>query len=130
MEEIEEVGQLVGKKLIIGGYIYVRSKPSKNNQFYWDCQLVRRKECKARAITLQTVSELIVLKGPKKSPHEHPPNQDTAKAELVKVNLKRVAEDHPECPPAQVQSFVYFYFCYIFSLFWFFILPLYLLHVV
>ncbi|XP_051162212.1 uncharacterized protein LOC127282157 [Leptopilina boulardi] len=77
----------------------------KNDKRYWDCEKVRRKECKERAITQHTETGIIVLKGPtgeKKSEHSHAPNQENLKAEIVKVNLKRRAEEQPECPPAQI----------------------------
>lgn len=97
-----EQPEIVGKKLLLGGFIYVRSKQSTNGNFYWDCQKVRRGECKARAITRTSAAGLIIVKGPEESKHEHPPNQDMAKAEAAVVNMKRTAEEHPECPPAQV----------------------------
>ena len=59
------------------------------------------KECKGRAITSST-GALIVFKGPDKSPHEHPPNQEEVEAHRVTTNLKLIAEEHPEIFPARI----------------------------
>ena len=45
---------------------------------------------------------MILLRGPKESKHAHPPNQEEAGAVTVKANLKKVATEHPQVPPAQI----------------------------
>lgn len=42
------------------------------------------------------------MKGPDDSPHSHPPDPEKAKTEIVKRGIKRIAEEHPDLPPAQV----------------------------
>lgn len=37
-----------------------------------------------------------------KSPHTHPPNREEVGAEIIKHSVKRVAEEHPELPPAAI----------------------------
>jgi len=97
---MEENPKIAGNKLIFGGYVYVKKKVS--NKTYKNCRLVRRKMCKARAITTPINKEVIVLTGPDKSAHPHPPNQEEPNAEIVVRKLKRKAEEHPEVPPAQI----------------------------
>jgi hypothetical protein len=38
----------------------------------------------------------------KESAHTHAPNQEEVAAEKTKSNLKRIAVEHPELPPAQI----------------------------
>lgn len=96
------ITKMLGTKLIIDGYIYLRSRKHKG-KVYWDCRRLRAKECTARAITADSDTEpLIVFKGPRESPHSHPPNQEECGAEVIKSGLKRKAEENPEQPPAQI----------------------------
>lgn len=89
-------------KLILDGFIYLRSRKA-GNRVYWDCKKLRSKECSARAVTLFSVDgEIVVIKGPGHAPHSHPPNREEAEAEVVLVNIKRKAEEHPEQPPTQI----------------------------
>ncbi|KAJ8670986.1 hypothetical protein QAD02_002245 [Eretmocerus hayati] len=94
--------RIVGLKLVIRGFIYVRSKAGKNGKFHWACQKLRNGECSARAVTVQSGEEITVIKGPDESKHSHPADPDEAKAEVVKRNLKRTADEHPELPPTQI----------------------------
>lgn len=92
-------------KLIIDGYVYIKSKNEKRLQrTYWDCNRLRNKECSARAITsLANLGEHpVVFKGPVESKHSHPSNLEECGAEKLKQSLKRRAEEHPEEPPAQI----------------------------
>ncbi|KAJ8680278.1 hypothetical protein QAD02_016065 [Eretmocerus hayati] len=69
--------RIEGKKLFIGGCIYVRSR-SASGKTYWDCERVRRGEYKVRAITRQGAAGLVVLEGPEQSAHIHPPDQEAS----------------------------------------------------
>jgi hypothetical protein len=103
VEETSMTVTLVNGLLHFEGFIYIRSQKSKG-RVYWDCRKVRSGECKGRAITTEPNEdqEVVVLKGPKESPHTHPPNREEAAADVVKEKIKRKAEDHPEQPPAQL----------------------------
>lgn len=74
----------LGTKLLFEGYVYLRSRQA-NGKTYWDCNRLRKKECKARAITVADGETTIVLKGPTESPHEHAPDREEAEAEIVKT---------------------------------------------
>lgn len=101
MSEIKILGET---KLIYGGFIYVRSKLPVNGKTYWECQKLRRKECKARTITAFDITEnkTYFVRQPTLEDHEHVPNQEECQAEIVKYSLKRKAEDQPQQPPAQI----------------------------
>ena len=43
-------GKVVDNKLLLDGYIYVKSR-SQKGRTYWDCRRLRRRECTARAVT-------------------------------------------------------------------------------
>lgn len=81
---MEEENINFGKKLILGGFVYLRSY-CKNGSCYWDCNRLRQGECTARAITTDTHpgDPVIVTRGPTQSPHQHPPNREEAEAEKV-----------------------------------------------
>lgn len=94
------MAKVVGKKLVIDGYSYVKSRERKN-KVYWDCQKVRARECSARAITLDVTQDpIVVIQGPDKSVHSHPPNQDAVKAMALVEELKTTAQSQPSLPPA------------------------------
>ena len=81
-------------RLLLGGFVYVRSKKPVNNRVYWECKKLRNNECSAREITISgngqgTVS---VVKGPTESPHSHAPNREFAATEKVRLQLKNVDE--------------------------------------
>ncbi|KAL6955950.1 hypothetical protein U1Q18_045844 [Sarracenia purpurea var. burkii] len=43
LEHFEMEGKTVGKKLILNGFVYMKSKDEKNGpKTYWDCRLVRQ----------------------------------------------------------------------------------------
>ena len=94
--------------LFLDGFVYVRLKPS-GNKTHWDCYLLRKGQCKARATTVTTGPRtFIVTKGPVAvedrvlSEHTHPPNRKYAEAEKMKLNMKRKAAEHPEERPTTV----------------------------
>ena len=99
------MAKIENNKLIIDGFVYVKSRTSKDHdKIYWDCRKVRSKECRARAITDVPApgSAVVVLKGPVQSPHEHAPNRDECTAEVVMGRVKRKAAEHPKQPPAHI----------------------------
>lgn len=64
---------------------------------------MKSKLCKARAVTaLGANGELVVLEGPKKSPHAHALNVQEFQADVIKHSLKRKAQEHPGLPPGQL----------------------------
>ena len=95
--------QIVGKQLHIDGYIYVRSRVAKE-RVYWDCRLLRRGTCTARAITSDPSDggNIEVFKGPDGSKHDHPPNREETTAEVIIERVKRKAVAHPADPPARI----------------------------
>ncbi|KAL7299220.1 hypothetical protein TKK_0007815 [Trichogramma kaykai] len=96
------MAKFLGKKLLVDGYVYLRSQQAKGRT-YWDCNRLRAKECDARAITTGDSDEtLVVLQGPAQKPHPHPPDVEECSAEKVKFSIKRKAEEHPEEPPARI----------------------------
>jgi len=91
--------ELVGSKLCVGGYMYVKNKVYKKKTVYWECELLRSQTCDARAITQVTSSSgLKLIKGPVQEPHDHPPNADAAEAGRVRLRLKRKATEEPDAP--------------------------------
>lgn len=97
------MAKIVGTKLIIDGFIYIKSR-KRNGRTYWDCQKLRAGVCNARAVTTTAAvgNALNVESGPSTSKHDHPPNQEQTKAEMFVQELKRKAEEHPEQPPRQL----------------------------
>ena len=85
--------------------MYLRSKTNKD-RVYWDCRLLRNKQCTVRAVTSvpRSVNDdgVVLIKGPDKSPHTHPPSREETKAEELTQTLKRKAEEHPEQAPSQI----------------------------
>jgi len=93
------VPEALGSKLTIGGFVYNISKRYRTHR-YWNCELKRREECDARAITNDTPQGYELVKGPAHVPlHSHPPNHAAVRAERVRLQLKRRAVDEPEAPP-------------------------------
>ena len=87
---------LGGAKLLYDGHMYYR-RDTKKGTTYWN--RVKKGECKATASTKVLDQKLEVLKT---KPHTHAPNQEEVQAEKTVQNLKRIASDHPELPPAQI----------------------------
>ena len=96
-------GQVVGGKLHVDGYIYVRSRVAKSKT-YWDCRQVRSGTCKARAITTESAAagKVTILKGPKESSHVHPPDREEASADAFTQKLKEDAAAHPDRAPSHL----------------------------
>ncbi len=93
----------VGSKLIIDEFIDLHCRQC-GIRTYWDCQKVRAGECTASAIPAAAATEegIVVIRGPVKWSHTHPPSQKQCKAEEVLTWEKRKAEEHPEQPPAEL----------------------------
>jgi len=94
--------QLIGKKLCVGGFLYIHSKDY-GSTTYWQCeQNTSQATCSARAITVGSGAAMRLKKGPSKSPHTHQPNINATQAQQVIVQVKRKAIDEPECPPSKI----------------------------
>lgn len=95
--------KIVEKKLYLDGFIFLRSKVEKG-KIYWECKRLRAKECKARAITTEPDAQgnFTITKRPEIDHHLHAPNQEECQAELLRIKIKRRAEEHPEEPPAAI----------------------------
>lgn len=91
----------INDKLYLHGYIYLRSR-DQHGKIYWDCDRVRAKDCRARAITPQEGVVIIIHRGPDESPHDHPPDREAAETDIVRTGLKRQAEENIDQPPAQI----------------------------
>ena len=77
----------IKNKMLLDGYVFNRSKPAGNTTYY-KCRRVPRKECTATAVTKRAANGVtIVTKGPRESPHEHPPDQEECQAEIVTDRL-------------------------------------------
>ncbi|KAJ8665083.1 hypothetical protein QAD02_006745 [Eretmocerus hayati] len=90
--DIEDLGadsyspSLIGHKLCIDGYIYVRNQTYSNGKIVWECVKYRNHGCPGRAITSDSLTKekLIVYRGPKDSKHDHTPSeQKVKKAEQI-----------------------------------------------
>ena len=88
-----EIKILSETKLICGGFIYVRSKLPVNGKTYWECQKLRKKECKARVITAFNIFENknYFVRESTLDDQDHVPNQEECEA-----------EGQPQLPPAQI----------------------------
>ena len=86
-----------GQKLLLNGNIFYR-KEIKKGTTYWRCT---RHDvfCNATAITTSDQHRITVKK---EGNYKHAPNQEVVQAEKVRVNLKRMAQEHPEATPAQI----------------------------
>lgn len=96
---VELVASRKSNFLHIDGFLYYYRRESKGRT-YWKCK--KCSECSATAITSSGDAEIIVHKGPDKSPHIHAPDLEAVNALKIVNKLKRVATEHPEAPPAQV----------------------------
>ena len=97
------MARIEDKKLLLDGFVYVRSRES-NGRMYWDCRLVRSRQCGARAITSipRVSAPIVVYKGPDVSTHSHAPNQEEVQAVVLTQTLKRKATENPGQPPSQI----------------------------
>ena len=96
------VAEISGGKLLVDGYVYVRSR-TRGSRVYWDCQRTKRKECTGRAVTNDRAGdELVLYRGPTESPHQHAPNREETEAVRVTETLKRKAAEHPGQRPSQI----------------------------
>ena len=74
--------RIIGSKLVHEGYIYTRSRPGPDTKNYWDCQKLKKKLCTSRVITLGEGDNVRITKS---TPHDHAPDRELAKAEVVKL---------------------------------------------
>lgn len=94
--------KIVGRKLHLDGHLYVKSREG-NSKTYWDCRRIRRRECKARAITTtDETGKIVVLKGPTQSIHTHPPDRAECAADKAMENMRIAVESNPTDPPLRV----------------------------
>lgn len=75
---------IIGAKMINKGYIYTRSKFGGNNTTYWDCQKLRTKQCKSKAVSTMVNEDLIITK---ETEHDHAPDRELAEAEKIKLKF-------------------------------------------
>lgn len=71
-------------KLYTDGYTYYEVNIIKG-RWYWKCRNIG--ECNVRAITYPEGDQVVVVKGPNQSPHQHPLNRERAEAEIVTVSI-------------------------------------------
>lgn len=95
----------IGSQLVIDGFMYNKSRdlPEKGKT-YWDCRLLRKKECTARAISSLTDDNTApeIYKGPQHAHHDCVPDPDRCQAEIIRYRLKQEGENHPERPPSRL----------------------------
>nr|XP_054757396.1 uncharacterized protein LOC129263513 [Lytechinus pictus] len=85
-----------GRKLLLGGYIYLKKKDLADGWESFECELRRnRQECKAK------VQVLGDNQFRERTEHSHPPNHGRTNAAKVKMAIKRRATESHE-PPQQV----------------------------
>lgn len=98
--------KIIGSKLIVDGFLYHKSRDKPElEKSYWDCTRLRKKECRARAITSLADDDQIphIYKGPIHEPfHSHPADSDECKAEIARYRIKKEADSHPERPPTAI----------------------------
>lgn len=95
----EERPVIIGAKLLHRGFIYNRSRLGTQGKQYWDCQKLRTKECRARAISSGYGDHVVLTQDPV---HDHPPDRELAEAERVKFQLKEEAKNNPAKGPTQI----------------------------
>lgn len=95
-----ETAKIVGNKLHVNGYIFYRSRLPVKGRTYWQCTRSKDGQCTSRCVTVFINNEVVFRKQP--GEHQHPPDRELAEADVVKHRLKRIAEEHPEQPPAQI----------------------------
>ncbi|KAJ8683974.1 hypothetical protein QAD02_019766 [Eretmocerus hayati] len=94
------VPEIVEKKLLLDGHVYYRTRLPVKGRTYWQCVRTKSGECTSRLVTMCDNGRIVIAKSP--GAHEHPPDREKARAEAVKYDLKRQAQEHPEQPPAQI----------------------------
>jgi len=85
-----------GRNLLLNEPIYYRRDPKKGIEC-WQC--VSKDECKGTAITKIENGEIKIRE---EGAQLHAPNQEKCEAENVKAELKHIADENPEAPPAQL----------------------------
>ena len=115
-----EVKIISNTRIAIDGFLYVRSREGQDCT-YWDCKRVRDRVCKARAITKFSDGSVIVMKGPDKSIHTHPPSWEEVNADKVKHRIKQRAQEAHFPPVVILQGISLIYNIYFGSLIYFFL---------
>ena len=83
-----------GRKLVIEGYIYCKSKSLTNGSSCWECEKRRSKNgCNAR-VTLYENEEII--KG--SSEHKHPPKPGNIAVGKIRSNMRRMTNETTSTP--------------------------------
>ncbi|KAJ8665084.1 hypothetical protein QAD02_006746 [Eretmocerus hayati] len=75
-EKSETVVRLIGKRLYIDGFVYVKKAGGDDGRIYWRCRRYRKEKCLAKATTSDPTSSenIIVYSGLKESTHNHRPS--------------------------------------------------------
>ncbi|KAJ8665037.1 hypothetical protein QAD02_006699 [Eretmocerus hayati] len=90
--ERQTTGKLIGSRLCISGYIYIRKKKHLQTKMYWECTRYSKSNpsdrCRARAITLFSSDDnTLVIKGPMECGHNHPPCQVEIERAIAAANM-------------------------------------------
>lgn len=96
---MDDTPTIIGAKMINKGYIYTRSKYGANNTTYWDCQKLRTKQCRSRAVSTVVNGGVIITK---ETEHDHAPDREVAEAEKIKFDLKQEALTNKEQGPSTI----------------------------
>ena len=67
---MDNTPRVIGSKLVLNGYVYLRSKNDLHaEKTYWDCNRLRKKKCDARAITSFGEELPVIFKEPTHQTH-------------------------------------------------------------
>ncbi|KAJ8665095.1 hypothetical protein QAD02_006757 [Eretmocerus hayati] len=68
--------KLIGKRLYIDGFLYVKNHKADNGKIHWECRRVRQGTCHARAVTSDPALDknIVVFRGLEESSHSHAPS--------------------------------------------------------
>ncbi|KAJ8665091.1 hypothetical protein QAD02_006753 [Eretmocerus hayati] len=78
--------KLIGKRLCINGFLFIKSHTHNNNETHWVCRRYPTNSCKARAVTLNSASnaKITLLDTLEQLHHNHlPSKKDVDEAELA-----------------------------------------------
>ena len=82
-----------GKQMVVdGNYLYVYQKDLTDNVVSWECQLRRKKVCKAR---IKVLDDRIIQRV---NAHTHAPNSTKVQTTKIRVAMKRRAETTIDAP--------------------------------
>ncbi|KAJ8665090.1 hypothetical protein QAD02_006752 [Eretmocerus hayati] len=91
-ERNEKDVKLIGRRLYIDGFVYVKNCISSNGRISWECRRLRQGTCHARVTTSDpAISEnIIVFRGLEKSSHNHASSLiDPEEAEALQEYIKK-----------------------------------------